>query len=181
MYFMKKKIILITPSTRFKNLKVIFKSINWNYISRWIVVYDKKIIHKNPFFFKKNKKITELTNFNSTSIKGASQRNLALRYLTKKKIKNSYLYFLDDDNIIHPNFYKICKKIKNEKIYTFNQQVKIRSIRKGNKIKLGFIDTAMFLVCFDLAKKIKWKMKTYETDFFFIKTCLKKNNNIVMI
>ena len=174
---MKKKIILITPGTRLKNIKIIFKSINWNYISRWIIVYDKKIIHKNPFLFKKNKKIKELTNFNHASIKGSSQRNQALEYLRKRKIKDVYIYFLDDDNIIHPNFYKICEEIKNEKIYTFNQQVKIRFIRKGNKIMLGFIDTSMFLVDFDLAKKVKWRMKVMETDFYFIKTCIKKNNN----
>jgi len=174
---MNKKIVLITPATRPQNLKIIFKSINWNYISRWIIVYDKKIIHKNPFLFKKNKNITELINLNSRSIRGSGQRNMALKYLDEEKIDNSYIYFLDDDNIIHPNFYKVCKKFKNKKIYTFNQQVKIRYIRKGNKIKLNFIDTAMFVLDYDLAKKVRWRMQIYETDYYFIKTCLKKNNN----
>tara|TARA_B110000211_G_scaffold84701_1_gene99216 strand:+ start:870 stop:1508 length:639 start_codon:yes stop_codon:yes gene_type:complete len=174
---MKKKLYIITPVSRIENLSKIFKSINWNYVTKWIIVYDKKIIKKNPYLFKNIPSVVELLNFTKNSIRGSGQRNTGIEYLLKEKKKNSFVYFLDDDNIIHPNFYNIYKKFKDENIYTFSQQVKIRHIRAGNKFKLYHIDTAMFVTSLTIIKNIRWKMKTHETDYHFIKECLSKNKN----
>ena len=174
---MKKKLYIITPVSRIENLSKIFKSINWNYVTKWIIVYDKKIIKKNPYLFKNIPSVVELLNFTKNSIRGSGQRNTGIEYLLKEKKKNSFVYFLDDDNIIHPNFYNIYKKFKDENIYTFSQQVKIRHIRAGNKFKLYHIDTAMFVTSLTIIKNIRWKMNTHETDYHFIKECLSKNKN----
>lgn len=174
---MKKKLYIITPVSRIENLSKIFKSINWNYVTKWIIVYDKKIIKKNPYLFKNIPSVVELLNFTKNSIRGSGQRNTGIEYLLKEKKNNSFVYFLDDDNIIHPNFYNIYKKFKDENIYTFSQQVKIRHIRAGNKFKLYHIDTAMFVTSLTIIKNIRWKMKTHETDYHFIKECLSKNKN----
>ena len=101
---MKKKLYIITPVSRIENLSKIFKSINWNYVTKWIIVYDKKIIKKNPYLFKNIPSVVELLNFTKNSIRGSGQRNTGIEYLLKEKKKNSFVYFLDDDNIIHPNF-----------------------------------------------------------------------------
>ena len=174
---MKKKLYIITPVSRIENLSKIFKSINWNYVTKWIIVYDKKIIKKNPYLFKNIPSVVELLNFTKSSIRGSGQRNTGIEYLLKEKKNNSFVYFLDDDNIIHPNFYNIYKKFKDENIYTFSQQVKIRHIRAGNKFKLYHIDTAMFVTSLTIIKNIRWKMNTHETDYHFIKECLSKNKN----
>ena len=174
---MKKKLYIITPVSRIENLSKIFKSINWNYVTKWIIVYDKKIIKKNPYLFKNIPSVVELLNFTKNSIRGSGQRNTGIEYLLKEKKNNSFVYFLDDDNIIHPNFYNIYKKFKDENIYTFSQQVKIRHIRAGNKFKLYHIDTAMFVTSLTIIKNIRWKMNTHETDYHFIKECLSKNKN----
>ena len=174
---MKKKLYIITPATRLKNLKLIFRSIDWNYVTKWIVIYDKKIISKNPFLFRNNSNVIELLNLNKKSVRGSGQRNAGIEYLLKKNNNNGFVYFLDDDNIIHPNFYNVYRSFKHENIYTFNQQVKIRHIRPGNKFKLYYIDTAMFVINLSLIKNIRWKMKIHATDYYFIKKCLKKNKN----
>jgi hypothetical protein len=174
---MKKKLYIITPVSRIENLRKIFKSINWGYVTKWIIVYDKQIIKKNPYLFKNTSNIVELSNLTKSSVRGSGQRNAGIEYLIKEKKNNSFVYFLDDDNIIHPNFYNIYKKFKNENIYTFSQQVKIRHIRQGNKFKLYHIDTAMFVASLSIIKKIRWKMNIHETDYYFIKECLKKNKN----
>ena len=43
----KKKIIIITPSYRVKNLNKILKSINFDHIYKWIIIYDKSKSYKS--------------------------------------------------------------------------------------------------------------------------------------
>jgi hypothetical protein len=49
------------------------------------------------------------------------------------------LYYLEDDDVIHPISYKLIDNIDNNKLYTFNQLNRL----KGNNISVGHIDTAM--------------------------------------
>ena len=51
-------------------------------------------------------------------VSGNPQRKYALRKITNPK---TLLYYLDDDNIVHPNWYKLLNSIDNDKVYTFNQ------------------------------------------------------------
>ena len=63
---------------------------------------------------------------------------LLLDYLNKKKDKNFFIYFLDDDNILHKNFYKVIKNlnIDNSKlIYTTFDQFRKQKIFINNKFQ----------------------------------------------
>ncbi len=184
---MRNNLYLITPCTRIKNLFRIKKGINFNRINKWIIVYNTEFVKKKNYF-KNNKNIIELFHKDIGSIGGNSQRNYVLNYLNKKKDKNFYIYFLDDDNILHKNFYKILDKIyKNHvpMIYTFDQlrkekvhlnnEFKYLKILKGNMIKINYIDTAMFLPNFSLINNIRWSKKKYNADGEFIVKCI--NNN----
>ena len=42
------KLTIITPSYRIKNLHEIKKSLNFEYIDEWIIVYDGNKIKSNP-------------------------------------------------------------------------------------------------------------------------------------
>ena len=117
------------------------------------------------------------------SVSGNAQRNFALDYLNKKKDKNFFIYFLDDDNILHKNFYKVIQNlnINNSKlIYTFDQLRK-KKIFINNKFyvwkynKNGYIDIAMFLPNFSLINKIRWVKKKYTADGDYIVKCMKRN------
>jgi hypothetical protein len=118
----KNKITIITPSYRTTNLEKIKNSILFDYVNEWIIVYDGKKIHENPGLFEKeNNKIKEYVH-NGDGISGNPQRNYALTKITNK---DTYIYYLDDDNIIHPDLYNLLDFIDNT-IYTFNQYNRIK-------------------------------------------------------
>jgi hypothetical protein len=166
------KLTIITPSYRINNLLKIKKSINFEYIEEWIIVYDGSKIFDNPKLFKnqENNKIKEYV-YNGEGISGNPQRNYALTKITNP---NTLLYYLDDDNIIHPNFYRLLTIIDNTKIYTFNQYNRL----KGNDICIGSIDTAMVIIPYNLCKNIKWILDIYAADGYYITNCYDENKNI---
>ena len=172
-------ITLITPCIRPENLPLILKSINFEHVCEWIIVYDTS---KLPFFEKKNfdnnPKISEYFH-TSGGISGNPQRNFALSVI---KNKESYIYFLDDDNLIHPSLFNL--NLLPNKIYTFNQITSVHgtgmitsgTLRfKGNKIQLGHIDSAMGLFYYPLVKEISWKLDKYDADGYYFEECYLKN------
>jgi len=166
------KLTIITPSYRIDNLLEIKKSINFNYIEEWIIVYDGSKIIDNPKLFEnqENNKIKEYV-YKGEGISGNPQRNYALSKITNH---NTLLYYLDDDNIIHQNIYRLLNIIDNNKIYTFNQYNRI----KGNNINVGMIDTAMIIIPYNLCKNVKWILDKYDADGYYIKECYDENKNI---
>ena len=186
---MKNNLYIITPCTRIRNIFKLKKNINFKKINKWIIVYNTEFVKKKNYFIN-NKNIIELFHKDIGSIGGNSQRNFVLNFLNKKKDKNFFIYFLDDDNILHNNFYKIIDKInQNNKplIYTFDQlrkekthinnKYKYIKVLKGNVIKINHIDTAMFMPNFSLINKIRWSKKKYNADGEYIVKCIKKNKN----
>ena len=165
------KLTIITPSCRINNLLEIKKSINFKYVEEWIIVYDGSKIIDNPNLFKnqENNKIKEYV-FKSEGISGNPQRNYGLTQIINP---NTLLYYLDDDNIIHPNLYRLMNIIDNNKIYTFNQVNRI----KGNNVNVGQIDTAMVIVPFELCRNEKWILDKYDADGYYIKKCYDNNNS----
>lgn len=162
-----KKMTVITPSYRLDNLLKIKENMNFDYIDEWIIVYDGSKINKIPNLFLNETKIKEYI-CNDKGISGNPQRNFALNKITNE---DTYLYYLDDDNLIHPDLYKLLNIVGNQKICTFNQKNRIN----GDKIEIGSIDTAMVLIDFKLCKNIRWIIDKYEADFFYIKSCYLKN------
>lgn len=169
----KYKMTIITPSYRINNLQEIKKSLNFDYIDEWIIVYDGNKIESNPNIFNGNEKIREYV-YKGEGISGNPQRNYALSKITNE---NTLLYYLDDDNIIHYDLYKLLDWINatgnNDKIYTFNQYKRIR----GNNINVGYIDTAMVLIPYKLCKEIRWKIDIYAADGYYIKECCDNNKD----
>jgi predicted O-methyltransferase YrrM len=166
------KLTIITPSYRIDNLLEIKKSINFNYIEEWIIVYDGSKTIDNPKLFEnqENNKIKEYV-YKGEGISGNPQRNYALSKITNH---NTLLYYLDDDNIIHQNIYRLLNIIDNNKIYTFNQYNRI----KGDNINIGMIDTAMVIIPYNLCKNVKWILDKYDADGYYIKECYDENKNI---
>jgi hypothetical protein len=168
------KITIITPSYRTNNLLTIYNSINFDYVDEWIIVYDGSKIQDNPYIFKNynNDKIKEYL-YRGEGISGNPQRNYAL---SKIDNPNALLYYLDDDNIIHPNLYKLLNIIDNTKLYTFNQITSNQKVN-GNNIFIGGIDTAMILIPYNLCKDIRWIFDKYDADGYYIMECYKQNKD----
>ena len=179
---MEKKLYIVTPCSREKNLKAVFESINFKENVEWIIVYDSKEAKKKF----SHDKIKEFHLYDKRSKHGNSQRNFAIDYLKTKK-ENFFIYFLDDDNILHKDFQKFIKKMEFKKLYTFDQdkmckayvdnKFKFIKIFKGNKPEPGKIDTAQFLSDFSLIKDIKFiTLKDGDDcDGRYIQACILKN------
>jgi len=172
----KEILTIITPCVRPENLKKLKDSINFHYVKEWIIVYDGKHISSIPDTFEKNDKIKEYI-FKGEGISGNPQRNFALDIIDTL---DTYIYFLDDDNIIHPDIYDFLNNIEPEKMYTFNQSrpknvYPYKSLLKGDNIEIFNIDTAMLLINYNLCKDIRWIPDKYNADGFFIKECYESN------
>jgi predicted O-methyltransferase YrrM len=166
------KLTIITPSYRVDNLLEIKKSIDFEYVDEWIIVYDGSKITNNPNIFEnqENNKIKEYI-FEDNGISGNPQRNYALTKITNP---DTLIYYLDDDNIIHPNMYNLLNIIDNDKMYTFNQCNGL----KGNKLQIDYIDTAMVIMPYKLFKNINWILDKYDADGHYIVECYNANKNI---
>jgi glycosyltransferase involved in cell wall biosynthesis len=172
-----KKITIITPSIRPENLLKIKESINLDYVDEWIIVYDGKKIKENPHMFL-SEKIKEYV-YSGDGCSGNPQRNFALDHVQNP---DTYIYFLDDDNLVHPDLYTIINTLEDNKIYTFNQDrpediFPFTNNLKGNKIKLQTIDSAMFLVDFKLCKNVRWNTYKYFSDGIYITEIYSQHKN----
>ena len=110
---------------------------------------------------------------------GNAQRNYALDILAEKKaLHNCFIYYLDDDNIIHPNLYNLFKFVKKNNIYTFDQK-RLSNIDgsygetlKGNDISWKKVDTSQILLYYPLIKNIRWNINIYQSDYCYIKNAV---------
>jgi predicted O-methyltransferase YrrM len=165
-----KKITIITPSMRPLNLPKLRDSIDFSYVDEWIIVYDSSKISENPKQFANsgNPKIKEYLH-SSEGISGNPQRNFALDHVQNE---DTFLYFLDDDNLMHKDFYRLLNMIDDGKIYTFDMD-RI----PGHRIGLSQIDTAMFLADFKICQSARWLINLYGADFYYIEECYAKNRD----
>ena len=165
-----KKMTIITPSIRPNNLLKIKDSINFDYVNEWIIVYDGSKILENPNLFKnQNSKIKEYI-YKGEGISGNPQRNFALDNI---EIKDTYLYYLDDDNMIDINLYRLFDLLGDNFFYSFDQLNRIN----GNNIEIYQIDTAMVLIDYESCKDIRWILDKYNADGYYIKDCYFRNKN----
>lgn len=166
---------IITPCYRLNNLNKIKESIDFNYVDEWIIVYDGTKIDTLPNIFQ-HEKIKEYI-CKGDGIEGNDQRNYGI---TQIKNEDTYLYFLDDDNIIHPGLYTLINKIIGIKLYTFNlykSKGPFIGMMYGTDIRVGGVDTSMFLCHYSLIKGIFWIKDLYGADGYYIKECVLKNKN----
>ncbi len=177
----RKKVVLITPSIRPNNLLKIKDSIKFEYINKWIIVYDGSKITENPKLFANDcfsDKIEEHV-YKGDGGSGNPQRNYALDLI---KDMDTYLYYLDDDNVIHPHLYELLSTLEDNKVYTFDQQrpeniFPFKTLLKGDNVSLYNIDTAMMLIDYNLCRDIRWDAHKYNADGLYITECYEKNKN----
>lgn len=151
---------IITPCCRPENLHAISKSIKIprkNF--RWIVVFDSEELppqHLIP------KKCEAYAHKNPKSISGNDQRNYAI-----DKVTEGYLYFNDDDTIIHKDLWKTVKDLDYDFI-SFPQEWPNKTIRlEGKQVGVNFTDSHNFMVKYEVAKDVRWRLDIYAADGIF--------------
>jgi glycosyltransferase involved in cell wall biosynthesis len=165
---------IITPCSRPLNLPTIY----WSILNmktdniEWIIVYDGDKIDERILQYQEN---IPIKLFNKTREIGDSY-GAKLRNIGIENAVGDYLYYLDDDNLIHPKLYDRISRYSNDdntKILVFNQ-FNSRFGRRLNKLNIncvnnGGLDTAQFVV--PRKYKTRWttEQKRYEEIPYFKK------------
>jgi len=108
------------------------------------------------------------------NVAGHASRNASIKVINSLADENSglieYFYSLDDDNILHPDFLSRFADWANEdnlkQMYIFSQLNKdgtLRLLADINSVKVGHIDTAMFV--FDIKHAVDNNIYFDETDY----------------
>jgi hypothetical protein len=176
------KIYIVTPCCRQNNLESIKNSIDFSMIHKWYIVYDTSKNRTYKKIYKNHSQIVELECSDVGRV-GHPQRNFAINI-----IEDGFIYFCDDDNIIHPELYEYLNKMDKNYYYTWNQlrnkngdntdwalfKNEKGKILKGNVLKTQFIDTAQFIVPRNLIGDLRWEDNNYKADGIFIQTINEK-------
>ena len=148
---------IITPCSRPENLIFLKDSIPEK--CNWIVVYDK--------LAKPTSEIEGATILYSpyTGSAGNPNRNYALD--TIEFSDTDWIYILDDDNIIHPEWYDKVKDFTADylNMIAWGQVCKNNSVRlaPSNNPNVGNIDTSCYMVRGKVMKTLRYDM-LYEAD-----------------
>lgn len=110
---------------------------------------------------------------------GHPVRNEMLSRLKAKP--DDYVLFLDDDNLIHPNWYEHIKEATADMV-TWGQENKDGSprLRATGQPQVGNIDMGSFMVRFKIAKQLKFT-DVYEADGIFAMEAAKLASDIQVI
>jgi glycosyltransferase involved in cell wall biosynthesis len=112
------------------------------------------------FWLPKNLNISVYSTDKPT-VAGHSYRNIGIT-----KATGDWIYYLDDDNIVHPNFNDLLEYMDKERDVIFfsqifaNQKLRLMPV----SIDVGGVDTAMFLVKKSVMDNHKWEEGAYTAD-----------------
>ena len=162
------KMTIITPCCRPTNLHALCHSIRFEYVDRWIIVYDGDKVPINPHQFQGIPGIEEYVYANS-GLAGNAQRNYALQVMGE--YPETLVYFLDDDNVIHPDLYWLLDVCDQGRMYTFGQEGGL----DGGQVELHKIDSAMVLMDTALCRGLRWDVNKYDADGHFITDVYKQH------
>lgn len=169
------KLSIITPCTRILNLPAIYASIlQMNEVNvEWIIVYDSDFIDERILAYEDKVPITLLKEKGGFAY-ASNQRNAGLDICS-----GDYIYFLDDDNLVHPMLYnRICRYGDERKILIFNQFSKKwdRRIKRFDlkSITPYYIDTAQIVVPKNY-KHVKWSnIRKYPEEYDYLIDLMKE-------
>jgi hypothetical protein len=99
----------------------------------------------------------ELYNLQERGVSGNAERNLALEWLANQTksshANNGWVYFLDDDNMVHPSFYSIVQQTSPSDMLIMNQvsygQRGVPSPPRESttpRCKVSYVDSASYVV-----------------------------------
>ena len=155
------KVFIVTPSRRPFNLEFIAGTVPKE--CEWVVVFDKTV---------KNEHTVEnatVIHSQDTGFWGNPNRNIGLDYIKNKlnPSDNDWVYILDDDNVIHPDWWNNIQSHLNTdaSIITWGQVWANNEPRTAptDTPKIATIDTSQYMVRWDVAKNLRFE-PTYEAD-----------------
>lgn len=114
-----------------------------------------------------------LSHRNPKSISGNAQRNYALDHIDSED--HSYVYFLDDDTLMHPHFYPKLLETCPHELFHFSMTTDGGSLYvQGSEFDVGKMDSGCVLYHRKLIGKTRWVLSDYAADVKFARTCARK-------
>lgn len=169
------KLSIIVPFSRqIINLKEIVHSIKFikTIDTELIIVSDDNRLEELTNWSSNEKSDIKIYTTSEETIYGNNYRNIGAT-----KASGDWIYFLDDDNIIHPNFDDLLNTIEEDNEVVFFSQIfpnqRIRLI--PSNIDVGGIDTAMFMVKKSVMDNHKWQEDAYIADGLLAKELVDYN------
>jgi len=159
---------IVTPCSRPENLAQIRKSIPS--ALTWVVMMDASTDHKSPSG-------ANVTHYSTqTGSWGHSLRNEFLDLYADQFTDNDWVYFLDDDNILHPKFIQQLESLLHldAGIVTWGQEGRLRPT---DQPRIGNIDTASFMFRPTKTNKLRFE-NIYEADGMFAQAATRLTNLI---
>ena len=150
---------IVTPCSRPENLKAIAESINIpSRHYRWIVVHDA-----DEFLNIETPKEAEQHLYREQgSIAGHAQRNFANRL-----IADGYVLQLDDDTILHPNFWEAVKDCEEDIVSWAQLWPNDEHRLAAGNYWVGGIDSGSFMVKRSVIGDLQWQVSRYDADGLF--------------
>ena len=168
---MENQLIIITPCSRHEDLARVSHSITFS--CTWIVVFDST----EPRAAVHSPAANVILLASAGGVAGKHQINTGLDYCRAHDIKG-FVYVLDDDNLIHEDFYRrISEAIKSgKKGYIVQQEVSPGRIRpvSPDTTRTGWIDQAQFVVHTDLLRHAIYQQH-YDADGELIESLFKQH------
>lgn len=182
---------IVTPCSRPENIPAIRESIlsqfpNWDSYEKginWLIIFDDSLDRESPEMENAKSCIRDNFNFSYTysgiknSFVGHSHRNFALDYLIEEKMETGFVYFLDDDTVLHPDFVKhIFSEADSEKsAVIFNQAMPDGMTKRLDAsldhVKVCEIDMGMYMVNLrDILPQERFEISEYCGDGIFIES-----------
>jgi hypothetical protein len=165
---------IITPCSRPDFLPRVRKTLDNNHPWIWIIVYTSK---PTTWTFPDEASIYEVWPGIKTSDRNAPdepqtfgnpERNFGISLVQRPE---SYVYFLDDDNGVHPEFwrsiYPLLSLQATHDFITFDQERVPGWVFPGPQAMLYRIDTAMYVTRRRLIADTRWRTLRYNADGFF--------------
>jgi glycosyltransferase involved in cell wall biosynthesis len=167
------KVFIITPSRRPFNLEFIKKSIPQE--CEWIVVFDSTVKNEH------NVENATVIRSNTTGFWGNPNRNVGLEFISEhlNPSDNDWVYILDDDNIIHPNWWSNIQHhlSSNASVITWGQVWANEEPRTEptDTPKIATIDTSQYMVKWNVAKNLQFE-HIYEADGIYAEEAAKRGS-----
>lgn len=173
----KSRVFIVTPSRRPFNLDFISKTVPQE--CEWIVVFDKTV--KNDHTVEN----ATVLRSDQTGFWGNPNRNIGLEYIKNNlnPTDNDWLYILDDDNVIHPEWWNKVKIHLNQdaSIITWGQIWATGEPRTEptDKPKIATIDTSQYIVSWKVAKDLRFE-HIYEADGIYAEEAAKRGKVLML-
>ena len=167
------KVFIVTPSRRPFNLEFIKQTIPQE--CEWIVVFDSTVKNEH------NVESATAIRSNTTGFWGNPNRNVGLEFIKEhlNPSDNDWVYILDDDNIIHPNWWSHIQQHLNSdaSIITWGQVWANEAPRTKPTYtpKIATIDTSQYMVKWSVAKNLQFE-HIYEADGIYAEEAAKQGS-----